>query len=174
VNGFASVTRIAAEEGTFLGLDPSVFNTIMVFLGLMLTTIIVQRVTSRNARRATELQKENEERKNSLEQAKQWRDDTVELRKQRDEDRREYEVDREEWRSEMRAMREEVASLRQQVENMTTERRDAEDLIESLTRWCKVVVVLLRQHGIPYPTLPQGITDTNPRGIPSQSSDSAL
>lgn len=162
-----AVAAAEAESGLF-GLPSGVVTALLSFLGLLITTVVVQRVTARNARRAYELQKENEDRKNSLEQAKQWRDDTVELRKQRDEDRKEYEADRIEWRAELGQMKVEMAGLRVQVESLTSERRDAEVLISQLTTWCKVVVVLLRQHNIPYPTLPPGITDTNPRDLPAQ------
>lgn len=158
----------AAESTGLFGLDNGVITAILSLIGLLLTTVIVQRVTARNARRAYELQKENEDRKSNLEQAKQWREDTVLLRQQREEDKKEYEADRDEWRGEMQTMKKELHTLQDQVNTLTSKRRDDEAYIGQLITWCKVVVVLLRQHNIPYPTLPPGITDTNPRGIPAQ------
>jgi uncharacterized membrane-anchored protein YhcB (DUF1043 family) len=127
--------------------------------------IIANRYTSRTARQAQETTAELEDRKLDAstwkEQYQGWKDDAIKLRELREQDRKDFETSINECKGL-------INELRAQIDWMKEDRMRDQAYLYSVNAWCRAVVVLLRDAGIPYPPPPRGLDATDPHGFPAQ------
>jgi len=82
-----------------------------------------------------------------------------------------------EWRADAAALREERNKMAEEIarnkaecdqiaDQLRRELRIVEDRLEGCVDWIRAVVPLMAAAGVPYPTIPKGITDTDP-GMPA-------
>src|SRR5438270_4762714 len=140
-------------------MNTSVLIAIIGAVASVVGVIIAQRVTARNATKASETTERLEERK--LDQAgwaaqyAGWKDDALKLREQRDRDQERYEQDRIKFEARL-------AEMDAKLTEIVRARAQEQAYLDSLLSWCRVVVVLLRQAGISFPPLPPGVTAPPP------------
>ena len=152
-------------------MDSAVVVAIVMAGASVVVALVGGGYTFRAARRNAEATREVERDKLSTAsweaQVKSWREDVVTLREQRAKDLAAYELH-------MRDCSEQIKSLTIRVDNLVRQRTDDErrhrrerlDLerrVDGLTAWGRQVVAVMRERGVPFPTPPPGVVDTDPR-----------
>lgn len=141
-------------------------SVIVAIIGAIVSVIvafIANRYTSQTARDAQRSTRELDQRKLDVESWKEqyqgWKDDALKLRTLREEDIKGFEVKATDFQ-------EQINELRGQMDWMKEDRLRDQAYLFSVNAWCRSVVALLRDAGIPYPPPPTGLDSTVPTPLP--------